>query len=575
MRSFLIKCALIGTVLTGLLEPWALAKKHVLIISGGGDPALNKHSQYLQTKTLTEDLYRRFGKSRVDVFFGAGNDSRKPPVFPDVSIHPRNGKGQNPRVIHGVIDGNRPATQEKLDSYMAEELPDRRLRQGDVLYLFVSDHGMRNLDAEGYDNNCINLWAYEPGSEKQADWDLVCLSVQELMKMLKGSLKGAQVMFSMSQCTSGGFHRMSVRDESGYPEADPNVCGFASAPENAKASGCTNDVDGDYAGYERYFTEEIAGADLVSGKRLPPGPKNSPREAHKAALARDATVDMPLSTTDYFLQQWYYAIWRDDFKPRSSGPALEEVRKSLDDVTELKWGEGKILSASGPLRPLVADKLGELKSVIALAARNHPEARQLFENGGNETLESEISRIQNELGKFDRSYAKLREKFWKTKYSKLLTPWLEKGRVSVLTPKETDYDDVLSALEKNLKGHLKTESELVRSFTLDLADVTASDPAEADQYAAYYRQRDEKMYGWALASKNQGLRNAVRRLQEWSRATEALDRDMSLLDKKLSRFRGILQRRQQIAAAVGLSLMGDEKAAKQGIGLMACEKTGL
>src|SRR5690606_29342261 len=88
---------------------------------------------------------------------------------------------------------------------------------------------------------------------------------------------------------------------------------------DATASGCTPDVDGPtYRGYERFFTEQLTGKDVVTGKELTTPPKATVKEAHYAAALNDSTKDIPLSTSEYYLINWSDLFEEEGFKPRSN-----------------------------------------------------------------------------------------------------------------------------------------------------------------------------------------------------------------------------------------------------------------
>jgi hypothetical protein len=309
----LLDVALIGNA-------WA-TEPNILILSGGGTPLSNRHSQYLQTKTLYDFAAREWGASSVQLFFGAGNTPETPDPLPDVfqlEPLPTDPPVSAARFIPGAIDANHAARKSEVRAFLSSVAR----KPMDTFFLLVSDHGMPNRESpdfvsDPFGDNCIDLWAAgavnpKDRSLEEAPFAGRCFSKSEVEKDLN-AIPARKKIFVMTQCFSGNFHRLSVRpDKDGLPAARGNVCGFTATDEGYIASGCAPDVDSQrYQGYERSMTEQITGRDVVTGIKLR-DPKLNLLEAHRAAALEDLSLDIPLSSQDYYLLQWAAVLGRPD-----------------------------------------------------------------------------------------------------------------------------------------------------------------------------------------------------------------------------------------------------------------------
>lgn len=162
------------------------------------------------------------------------------------------------------------ATKDALRGWFTEAKS--RLRPGDTLLLYVTDHGERN-DKDEHDNT-ISLWGDK-------------LSVTELREMLAVLDPGVRVVMLMSQCFSGSFAYVVHPDADATPVG--NVCGYFSTTADRRAYGCYPENRGkDGIGHSHHFLEAVAGLD-----RFP--------AAERSVLVTDRTPDIPNSTSDVFL----------------------------------------------------------------------------------------------------------------------------------------------------------------------------------------------------------------------------------------------------------------------------------
>src|SRR4029077_9361034 len=137
------------------------------------------------------------------------------------------------------------------------------------------DHGAR-----GGQNgeNAITLW----GSGER-------LPVSELAAMLKTLDPGVRVVALMSQCYSGGFAELANARSTGELP-DGSTCGYFSSTADRPAYGCYPENRGrDNVGHSFHFIEALA-------------ERGDFPWAHDEVLVRDASPDVPLRTSDTYLE---------------------------------------------------------------------------------------------------------------------------------------------------------------------------------------------------------------------------------------------------------------------------------
>ena len=321
------------------------AQNQILVVSGGDDPGLNHYSQYLQTKTLYENLLARYGQNAVSIYFGAGNNETT--LNPLLDVH----KIENTKedkynktdvMLAGIIPNNQMASKGNVSSYFFSPAS-QKINSKQNFLLFVSDHGMPDAFSEEkennpYVNNCIDLWHYDQklinNFTNAPDFYKACLSKNELSSLLN-QINAQHIIFQMSQCFSGGFHQLSVSYKDIYPSANPKICGFTAITPDHGASGCTADADGaTYQGYERSFTEWYTGIDILTGKKIRE-PAPTMFSAHRNATLEDMTMDIPLSTSDYYLLEWATLFSKEHFisrTPQYNGKLINDIYNNYQGI---------------------------------------------------------------------------------------------------------------------------------------------------------------------------------------------------------------------------------------------------
>ena len=263
------------------------ARYHVLMVSGGGMPSINYGSHLVHLERLRELLVATGVRSeQISVLSSDGSDptpdlaQRDAPPEPDFWLLQSTRVGQRLdtpiELVSSAIAGVTlvPATKTSLGRWFDAE--GRRLRKGDVLLLYVTDHGTRQSN-DPLDNR-ITLWGKDES-----------LSVRELSAALGALDPGVRVVTLMSQCFSGGFGRLAWGEKrDGEPAG--NVCGYFSSTAERPAYGCFAENRGtDAVGHSFHFTQALAASGLFT-------------EAHAAVLTTDRSPDVPLRTSDLYLE---------------------------------------------------------------------------------------------------------------------------------------------------------------------------------------------------------------------------------------------------------------------------------
>ncbi|HLV79246.1 MAG TPA: hypothetical protein VKT32_03160 [Chthonomonadaceae bacterium] len=165
------------------------------------------------------------------------------------------------------------------------------------LLLYFTGHG--SPDGESYQNNTYDLWG-----EKQG------LSVRELSQELSRLPAGVPVTLVMVQCFSGAFGNLIF--EGGRPDgplASRDLAGFFATVNQRMAAGCTSAVnEADYHDFTSYFFAALTGRDRVgrqvTGADYDGDGRVSMEEAYCYTLIHDASIDVPVCTSDVFVRRF-------------------------------------------------------------------------------------------------------------------------------------------------------------------------------------------------------------------------------------------------------------------------------
>ncbi|HET9481241.1 MAG TPA: redoxin domain-containing protein, partial [Candidatus Polarisedimenticolia bacterium] len=256
---------------------------HALLINGGGEPAANYQSHLHHIQDMRALLRARgIPEERIHIFSADGDEpaadmavrGMEPGSFWLLEGTPEGRLLRSRTEITDTSwDGVKPAPARKAALRDWFGAAGGRIRPGEELLIFVTDHGTPGPDSSG--GGAISLW-------KES------LTVREFDEMLALLPTGVRVVLIMSQCYSGAFASSMY---AGGEEPSGGVCGFFSTLSGLPSFGCYPEGrDRDRIGHAFEFIEGF-------------GPGRSALDAHRQLLVADATPDVPLTTSDVYLDR--------------------------------------------------------------------------------------------------------------------------------------------------------------------------------------------------------------------------------------------------------------------------------
>src|SRR2546426_5481998 len=294
----------------GAADP--LEHLHVLMLNGGGSKAMNYQSHLLHVQQLLDVLFHAGVRpDQVPVISGDGADPAEDLAVRDVQPEPEFWLLRGTRLEHQLATpityANSSVPGVELQAATKDNLRRwfKRARHGlggrDTLLLYVTDHGQKNRDDPL--NNSITLWG--PNES---------LSVSELRELLGMLRPGVRVVMLMSQCYSGAFaHLVSLKPRD--PPAG-NLCGYFSSTADRPAYGCYPENRGkENVGHSFDFIQALA-----TLRRFP--------DAHAQVLVGDATPDVPLRSSDAYL---------DDLLRGKAAAGGEDLTALVDGLLREAW----------------------------------------------------------------------------------------------------------------------------------------------------------------------------------------------------------------------------------------------
>ncbi|WP_131781283.1 hypothetical protein [Legionella gresilensis] len=541
------------------------ANQQVLVLSGGDNPGLNHYTQYLQTKTLYEHLLTRFTPQTVTVYFGGGNNLTNQPMPFDVHKI-INAQGDKQDVMFtGMIANNQQANKHNINTFFLSSKI-QQINPRDNLLLFVSDHGMphefqESKNSNPYGNNCIDLWHYQKpfinNFINQNNFNKVCLSKNELSSIL-ALIPSQYIIFAMSQCYSGGFHQLSVTTKGRYPTANPRICGFTASTDDHYASGCTADANGaTYQGYERSFTEWYTGHSVIDGKKIR-DPAKTMFAAHQNAVIEDMTVDIPLTTSDYYLLQWAKVFMAKDFKSRVKNYDNQAIQSIY-----LDYKKGLLSIKNPALAHFINMAQSSENKIIQLM----PEARDFADLSLNEQ-EEKINAIEEQLEQQGQELVAMWEGMMNLTLHIIMPIWQEIANQSLnspLTSKQQVFEKEF--YQAIIKENLYTKPYQFDMYYLQYLSEKQNDP----DLMAYKKNRNTIIYEWAMNNKNFMLANAIINWKILDQRQQALSEKIAQKEKQKQWLKRIFTYHQIIAAWVTLLTIQDEKAITNLDGLLKCQ----
>jgi hypothetical protein len=285
MRRLIVVLALLA------MSPRAYADQggdiYVLAINGGGDKQDNFASHLAHLRQFA-DLIASAGIARDHLVVLSSDGSNPAPDLATREPEPDNAwllQGTRLESLlrdltsyeNSVLPGItlRAATLTNVTHAVAEL--GTRLRPGDTLLVYVTDHGVQG-QRDPLDNQ-ITLWG-----PREA------ISVRKLGMLLARLPPTVRVISLMSQCFSGGFAYLhEVREHRTLPTG--GTCGYFSSTSDRPAYGCYPEVRGQKGiGHSFEFLSALARHGRFT-------------TAQAEVMVDDETPDIPLRTSDVYLAE--------------------------------------------------------------------------------------------------------------------------------------------------------------------------------------------------------------------------------------------------------------------------------
>lgn len=257
-----------------------------LVIGGGGSPesneiALEKNILYFQ-RTLKKMGYE---PSSARFFFANGNNGQATIRYLD---RQREQRFKVPNIPY--LNGS--ATLDNLDNWIVNV---KRNQPQKPIFFYFTGHGI--LNPKNDNNNALLLWKN------------TLLTVSELAAKLDNLPQDSHIVTMMAQCYSGSFANFIYQNgDPKNPIALQTRCGFFATVKTLPSVGCTPEVnEADYQDYSSSFFAGLSGINRV-GKPVSSADYNqdgrvSYAEAHAFAKVDKKTPDLPVSTSEVWLQQ--------------------------------------------------------------------------------------------------------------------------------------------------------------------------------------------------------------------------------------------------------------------------------
>ncbi len=266
-------------------SPAANRKTNFLVFAGGGSPegneiALEKNVLYFQ-RTLRTLGYDPVGAS---VFFANGTDGQASIRYIDPTSQQEQYKAPEiPNLLGASTPGNLQGAMQQLAQ-----------RKVPSLFFYFTGHGAKNRN--NLDNNAMILWGNQ------------LVSVQQFARLANQFPPQTPVVTMMAQCYSGSFANFIYENgDPKRPVAMHSRCGFFATIKELPSVGCTPEVnEADYRDYSSSFFAGLSGRSRV-GAAVPSTDFNRDgriayREAHAYAKIDDHSMDLPISTSEAWLQ---------------------------------------------------------------------------------------------------------------------------------------------------------------------------------------------------------------------------------------------------------------------------------
>ncbi|MFO0757113.1 MAG: thioredoxin domain-containing protein [Byssovorax sp.] len=298
---------------------------HVLMVNGGGNPSINYQSHLVHLKDMRALLLASgVMPDQISILSGDGDDPAPDLATREVQTEPEFWRLASTRVgrrldnpvntVSSSIDGVKLTVASKANVGAWFEREGHKLKGGDILLLYVTDHGT-HPNNEPLDNR-IMLWGKDE-----------FINVRELGTLVRTLPPGVRTVMLMSQCYSGAFAKVALGAEGG---PDGNICGYFSSTADRPAYGCFLENKGkDAVGHSFHFTRALG----ASGRF---------EAAHEAVLSADVSPDVPLRTSDLYLDEVLSKAAADQ-KKSVAEVADEALRETLKGPPASWEGDVRLL----------------------------------------------------------------------------------------------------------------------------------------------------------------------------------------------------------------------------------------
>jgi hypothetical protein len=438
------------------------------IVGGGYSPESNQVS----LETQTEGLSRALGAARPLVLFGSEDPEERVVQVLAPAADPVGDllamvfdEEANTEVDYraSTLARNGPATRNAVLAAL-----DRSATSAEGAVLFGLGHGSKP-DADK--PATISLW----GEDEQ-------LGADALARHLDKTPRRGPLALVLGHCHSGGFVDVLYEGgKSGGEPARPARCVLAAIPPDREAAGCTADLQDPSA---RSYMALMAAAFERGGEADFDGDgRVSLAEAHAFARLHDATIDVPVSSSESFLRA-----------------ALGERAPRLRDIKV-----GEVLTSARP------EERAVLVGLRPPSAKS-PTARLDAADKELEALHKRVDALDNAISALDGKADKLRRALRERAYAR----WPELGN-----PYHRETRRLLSGDARELVGFLRARAELkdLESIQQKLNEQNASLLALQRQAARLER--------WIRAAEAVAFEAALRR-------DDARAQDLAVLERLLA-----------------------------------------
>ncbi|MDJ0659636.1 MAG: caspase family protein [Crocosphaera sp.] len=258
-----------------------------LVIAGGATPesneiALEKNVLYFQ-RTLKNMGFNSPSKS---IFFANGNNG-------EASIRYIDPQRKERFKVPNIPGLNGEASLKNINQWIDKNTHNQATKK--PIFLYFTGHGI--LNERNSDNNALMLWNNTP------------VTVERFSNTLAQLPQDSHIVTMMAQCFSGSFANYI------YQNGDPNQpltkqtrCGFFATIKTLPSVGCTPEVnEADYKDYSSSFFAGLSGVNRI-GQKVASADYNkdgrvSYTEAHAFAKVDEKTSDLPVSTSEVWLQR--------------------------------------------------------------------------------------------------------------------------------------------------------------------------------------------------------------------------------------------------------------------------------